>query len=259
MSSFWLTVLSIVWLVTSGVLVGMTNAYLDYTSPFVNIPIGQRSRVHDPLLEAMHFLFIKLHLPQKLPDMLVSLAPVIIGVRVVCGGHNKWVLLRRACWMIGAGYLMRVPFTLMTVLPNSNLDCHINPNPNFFLYSLELTLQLKKSCGDVVFSGHTVMFMSACLLWHHNPLKGWARWINSIVWIYSTAGISPLIAATSHYTIDCVLSMAFMLFVWKLYHFALYNDSMRTTNISWIIHHLDGCPKLHYSRLAISEAADYYS
>ncbi|KAJ9086951.1 hypothetical protein DSO57_1038202 [Entomophthora muscae] len=40
------------------------------------------------------------------------------------------------------------------------------PNPNHFYDALLLMAQLRYSCGDVFYSGHTILFMVCCLIWY---------------------------------------------------------------------------------------------
>ena len=67
-----------------------------------------------------------------------------------------------------------------------------------------------KSCGDLIFSGHTALIT----IWAMNIewQNGFVRntwWIRATCWIFSLWGVFKLIACRSHYTVDVVLGLYF--------------------------------------------------
>ncbi|KAJ9072373.1 hypothetical protein DSO57_1028232 [Entomophthora muscae] len=157
-----LTIAAIAFFLFSGFIASVANAFLDFENPFASD--SKRVVSHDPLLNLLHYLFVTLRLPKKLPDQLIPGVFPLVLIRIALGRNHSCLLLRRIAWMMGVGYFIRIPFVLMTMLPNPNPDCIPNPDSNFLLYAWKLFILSKESCGDVVFSGHTIPFMSAALI-----------------------------------------------------------------------------------------------
>ncbi|KAJ9051082.1 hypothetical protein DSO57_1008047 [Entomophthora muscae] len=218
-----LTIAAVAFFLFSGFIVSVVNAFLDNANPFAFDP--KRVVSYDPLLNLLHKWFVTLGLHKKLPDQLMPYAFPLSLIRIALGHNHSCLLLRRMTWIMGVGYFIRIPFTLMTMLPNPNPDCIPNPDSNFLLYAWKLTIQSKESCGDVVFSGHTIPFMSTALIWVYNPIPFFSQTANilcaTVVSIFSALSVLSLIAARYHYTLDCVLSASTMCILWKLYYFAL--------------------------------------
>ncbi|KAJ9055866.1 hypothetical protein DSO57_1038874 [Entomophthora muscae] len=239
-----LTLLAVGWFLSCTFITCLTNAYLDRANPFVALPFDERRRLPDPLVGILHHVYRSLLLPRELPDTLVHIAPMLMLLRVLLAGENAYLILRRLAYLVGVGYLVRAPFVVMTLLPNPLLDCRINPNPSLFLYALEMMAQWKTSCGDVVFSGHTIMFMSASLVWIENPVNWFSeqtkRLVEYSMIIFSALSILSLLGATYHYTLDCTLSILTMLFVWKFYHFVIRTHYFDDTYVGRLILWADG-------------------
>ncbi|KAI0244030.1 hypothetical protein L0F63_003325, partial [Massospora cicadina] len=205
-----LTLFAVAWFLLCTFLTSLVNVYLDRTNPFLVPPPSQRLRLPDPLLDAIYPEYLRAKLAPDWPDTLVHVAPVIMLLRVVLGGKEACWILRQLGYMVGTGYLIRLFFVSMTILPNSNVNCAFSIGSSLLHDTLQVMLQRKQTCGDVVFSGHTIMFMSASLVWVNNPLEWLEKRkpsVNLLTLIYSFVGVFSLIASSYHYTIDCVLSV----------------------------------------------------
>jgi hypothetical protein len=76
------------------------------------------------------------------------------------------------------------------------------------------------TCGDLIFSGHTVVFVLCALVWHNyyrnsstsfNPVK-------LIVWVCSIMGTVLLLVTRMHWTIDIALAYYITTSLWNFYH-----------------------------------------
>ncbi|KAJ9076135.1 hypothetical protein DSO57_1029184 [Entomophthora muscae] len=188
-----LTIAAVAFFLLSGFIVSIVNAFLDHENPFAFD--SKRVVSYDPLLNLLHKWFVTLGLPKKLPDQLMPYAFPLSLIRIALGRKHSCLLLRRITWIMGVGYFIRIPFTLMTMLPN--------PNPDW----------------------HTIPFISTALIWVYNPVPFFPQTANilcaTVVSIFSALSVLSLIAARYHYTLDCVLSASTMCILWKLYYFAL--------------------------------------
>lgn len=237
-----LTISAVLFFLFCAFLVSAVNALLDDLNPFAKDP-NSRVLAHDPLLILLNALFTKMKLHNKFPDQLVGFVFPIALSRIALGRDQTCLLLRRIAWMMSLAYLIRIPFTLMTMLPNPNPNCVSKPDSNFLLYVIDLVAQRKESCGDVVFSGHTIPFMACSLIWTFNPVPYFTRTANTlcsvILSLFSLFAVLSLIAARYHYTLDCVLSAGTMLILWKLYHFSLSQPPSDHWLYS-LVHYIDG-------------------
>eukprot|EP01102_Stenamoeba_stenopodia_P004254 TRINITY_DN14584_c0_g1_i1.p1 TRINITY_DN14584_c0_g1~~TRINITY_DN14584_c0_g1_i1.p1 ORF type:complete len:288 (-),score=42.09 TRINITY_DN14584_c0_g1_i1:77-940(-) len=82
------------------------------------------------------------------------------------------------------------------------------------------------SCGDLMFSGHTVHFTLCALTWqyyannpeYNNNSKLYVRSLQVIMWVLSICGICTLLMCKFHYSIDVLIALPLTLFVWARYH-----------------------------------------
>lgn len=239
-----LTLVAVAWFMLCTFLTSLINVYLDRANPFLSPPPSHRLRLPDLLLDVLNPEYIRARVAPTLPDTLVHLAPAVMFLRVVLGGRGSCWILRQLGYMVGTGYLIRLFFVSMTILPNSNVNCEFSIGSSLLHDTLLVMLQVKQTCGDVVFSGHTIMFMSASLVWVNNPLK-WVdqsvnRTINLVTIAYSFVGVFSLVASAYHYTIDCVLSVLTMIFLWSFYHHLVRTNHLDDSNISRLVNFIDG-------------------
>lgn len=71
------------------------------------------------------------------------------------------------------------------------------------------------TCGDLMFSGHSLVFTSLAL--------GWTYYSNTIVervaaWLYAGVGYFALLALRLHYADDILVAIYINVFLWVLYH-----------------------------------------
>ncbi|KAJ9083125.1 hypothetical protein DSO57_1037849 [Entomophthora muscae] len=219
------------------------------------MPPEQRKRAHDPLLLGLSKLFMAYKLPPSLPSLLVCMTPILFLTRALLSPSQKLVLLGRTFWLLGLGFLAQIPFTLMTRLPSPDPRCIPNPNSNLFIYTLELALGLKHSCGDVVFSCFTLLFVSSALLWILNPCfnSPLQQSVNMVISGYALVGILAQIGSQSHYTIDCVISIYVTVVSWCLYHYALRCGFSESSSITWLVARLEPPVTNDYSPIDSNE------
>ena len=108
-----------------------------------------------------------------LPDIFVILA-LIIGVVLLLSHHHRWIIARRLFFILGTLYLMRSVTMYVTVLPVPNRVVKCDPKMNHTSVSVivkrvwdtavggGLRISGKKNtCGDYIFSGHTVILITS--------------------------------------------------------------------------------------------------
>ncbi|KAJ9065661.1 hypothetical protein DSO57_1017235 [Entomophthora muscae] len=221
------TALAVLWFLVCAYIVCLANSYMDINNPSVAKKGADFYRLPDILIDLAFPTYKKWELPDTLPDTLVQVSTVFIFIRVLLGGQKAMLLLRRVLYTCGIVYLVRAPFIIMTVLPNPLEWCMSEPNPNHFYDALLLMAQVRYSCGDVLYSGHTIIFMICCLVWHDYSLFNNAmdHLIKAIAIMWGLFCLLILVISSYHYTVDVVVALLIVLFTWKAFY------CLATTNI----------------------------
>jgi len=93
-------------------------------------------------------------------------------------------------------------------------------------YFVETTFRMlmpgNTTCGDMVFSGHTMLLMLFSLTFHTYHKRTQTYWalngVKTAVWAWCVVGLLAILATRLHYTIDVLLGMYLSLTVWSSYH-----------------------------------------
>ncbi|KAG0418981.1 Phosphatidylcholine:ceramide cholinephosphotransferase 2 [Dictyocoela roeselum] len=108
-------------------------------------------------------------------------------------------------------YLLRITTVSVTNLPSPsacNKKVDILTNFNF------------NRCGDLIFSGHTIVFTTNSLVWSTYKITR-SVILNIVllmsVWIVSGVGVIGLLVFHKHYTVDVVISVYIAIGVWLLF------------------------------------------
>ena len=142
-------------------------------------------------------------------------------------------ILQRFFLSYGSIMALRTITLLMTSLPDPYPLCrhsapeaqrHWHDMPWSLIVSNAVAIANRDSsltCGDLIFSGHTSLFVLCALTLHTyyqgsvnhgvNPLK-------LLVWLLSVAGTVLLLISRMHYTIDIGISYFVTVTVWNFYH-----------------------------------------
>jgi len=78
------------------------------------------------------------------------------------------------------------------------------------------------TCGDMVFSGHTMLMILFALTFHtyyRRTERYWAlNGMKVAIWLWCFVGLGSIIATRLHYTIDVLLGIYLAVTVWTCYH-----------------------------------------
>jgi hypothetical protein len=78
------------------------------------------------------------------------------------------------------------------------------------------------TCGDMVFSGHTMLMILFALTFHtyyKRTARYWAlNGVKTVIWLWCFVGLASIIATRLHYTIDVLLGIYLSITVWTCYH-----------------------------------------
>ena len=155
---------------------------------------------------------------------------------------QRWIIWRRIFLVYGSVVFLRALTLLMTALPDPYALCAAHPRANFTWSGIpwssvpgDVVSLLGRSnasaddgdgtgaltCGDSVFSGHTVLFVLCALVWHtYFPGLVWSP-VNPVklfVWVLSVVGTQLLIITRMHWTLDIALAYYITITTWNFYH-----------------------------------------
>jgi len=176
---------------------------------------------------------------------------------------KRFLIFRRGFCHLGVMNFLRGMCVLLTTLPDANPICReqfFNEDGAYkklsvkdFLYrsfprALYVILDpaTNITCGDMVFSGHTVLFCMVMFgFWqycvpgqeknnHVGTMEFWAclisRWV---VYVLFTWCLCLIILSKLHYTLDVFIALFLSFFVWTSYHHACEIAELRKS-YSWI-------------------------
>ena len=200
------------------------------------------------------------------PDVLVIMSLLMTGSVILLHPH-RWILARRTFFIIAVLYLLRSVTMFVTVLPVANKTVYCSPQVKSSSVSLlasrviELSIGggmqisgLKKSCGDYIFSGHTVIMVTAMLIvreckwcgsrkilvlplvgevsltsmtsiFADSPAKFW--FLHGISTLTAWGGMGILLLAHGHYTIDVIIGYYASTRMFWTYHVLANNAQLK--------------------------------
>ena len=249
-----LTVLATVYVAACLYVACISNSVADRINPNNLLPVNQRRALPDPLMDAMNPVFKRWALPANLSDQLLLVAVVMILARAFTMGSQTFTTVRRVFFIAGAVYLLRACTVVITVLPNPLLECQSEPHPDLMYDAFLLFSARRVSCGDVFFSGHTIIFTTAILVWTTYS-RSYA--LRTLAVLIGLAGMVSLIASAYHYTIDVLVGFWATAYVWTMYHWSVTLPSLRRTWWARFLYRLDNSE--YYKKEGEAEESDMFS
>jgi len=196
----------------------------------------------DPLPDIILDFFRYQYWALTASEVLLSIQSVTAVL--ICIFHkHRFIVLRRLCLLLGLLYGYRAITMFVTVLPISNPNYQCDPKLTESGQYLTVLIVLRRAvkilsgfglsmngqhvfCGDFIFSGHTMIFLLCYLVIIEYTSKKlyilhWLAWINAII------GVTLLLMARGHYSIDVILAYWITTRLWYLYHSMTSNPSLK--------------------------------
>jgi len=107
-------------------------------------------------------------------DMYVTLIVCLTVLRFYLTPILRQTIFRRWLLVVSVLLLLRGCSIIITLLPDPYPTCKAPDLDNFWVDSILILLQIRRTCGDVLYSGHTVNITLAALVWteysHLSPI-----------------------------------------------------------------------------------------
>ncbi|CAK9297001.1 unnamed protein product [Gordionus sp. m RMFG-2023] len=189
-----------------------------------------------------------------LPDIFLDNIPIIPGAFLICEQigillgltlasicifhKHRFIILRRLCALTGTVFLLRCVTMVITSLsvPGSHLECHqvgIKTSlEDKIIRALKIwsgfgmSLVGIHSCGDYMFSGHTVILtMLNFFITEYTPRSFYL--VHTFSWVLNLFGIFFILAAHEHYSIDVFIAFYITTRLFLYYHSLANNRALR--------------------------------
>ena len=158
--------------------------------------------------------------------ILLVLLIMVLGLAVI--HKNRVIYARRVFTLMGTLYLMRCVSIVVTAVPapDPNKQCDVYPDSTLwhkwqrtlYMYSrMGVAMIGNRTCGDYIFSGHTVMLTLFNLSLNEYTPKSW-KIFHAFCWIMNFLGMFFILANRGHYTIDVVIAFYITTQLFGNYH-----------------------------------------
>lgn len=160
---------------------------------------------------------------------------LLIWLSVLLFHKHRFILFRRFNSLCGTVYLLRCVTMLITSLsvPGIHLSCAPREYSNWYAkfnqafviwHNVGLSIRGVRSCGDYMFSGHTVaLTMMNFFITEYTPRR--LYWLHTFTWLLNIFGIFFILSAHEHYSIDVFIAFYITSRLFMYYH-TLSNNSV---------------------------------
>jgi hypothetical protein len=174
---------------------------------------------YDKILPDIGFMTLP-HLKNEwISDVYIHSLLIIVIIRIIFTKYKE-VAFRRFFWITGLLYLFRSFTISFTILPTPYHGCTLQKHENPLLIALKVISAQHSTCGDVMYSGHTMILTTSALLWQlytndHIIIK-------ILIWLLSFIGMLIIISTHFHYSDDVIIAFLLTLALYIIYHWALW-------------------------------------
>jgi hypothetical protein len=171
--------------------------------------------------------------PPLLPDLLheaVDYVPAVFAVNImmalmiVCAviqllwplRLETFIILRRVCFVYSTAMVLRDFTFVFTNLPDPSPLCQPKEyvKLDFSPKSLITRLVGGLTCGDMIYSGHSMAILMPTMIVQHY-FKGWFVYV---MWVGVILTALMIIVTRLHYSVDVILSFIIYPSLWWMYH-----------------------------------------
>ncbi|XP_037084226.1 sphingomyelin synthase-related protein 1-like [Pollicipes pollicipes] len=168
---------------------------------------------------------------------LIGTTLLLIWAGVLLVHKHRFILIRRFNSLCGTVYLLRcitmlitslsVPGTHLTCAPRAYGDLHAKLQQAYSIWlNAGLSIQGVRSCGDYMFSGHTVaLTMLNFFITEYTPRR--IYFLHTFTWLLNVFGVFFILSAHEHYSIDVFIAFYITSRLFMYYHTLANNQVTR--------------------------------
>jgi len=158
---------------------------------------------------------------------------MVVWILVLLFHKHRFILMRRFFSIVGTIFLLRCVTMIITSLsvPGTHLDCKPRPygtwgerlrNAYVIWSGVGLSIQGVRTCGDYMFSGHTVsLTLLNFFITEYTSRR--IYWLHTFTWLCNLFGIFFILAAHEHYSIDVFVAFYISSRLFLYYHTLVNN------------------------------------
>lgn len=147
---------------------------------------------------------------------------IITAVAFIIFHPGRAKIFKRFCFLQGTMFILRSVTIVVTLLPNPYKMCVLHPErtESFIAEGLKVMGGSRYTCGDVMYSGHSVNMTIMNLVWQEYYPASWrsAALVRSLWWMINIGGLLMCVTTHFHYTVDVIIGSVLACLFWALYH-----------------------------------------
>jgi len=167
---------------------------------------------------------------------LCGMTLLAIWLLMIMFHKHRWIIVRRFFAIAGTIFLLRCVTMLITSLsvPGVHLDCKPRPygswanrlrNAYIIWSGAGLSLQGVRTCGDYMFSGHTVsLTLLNFFITEYTSRR--VYFLHTFTWLCNCFGVFFILAAHEHYSIDVFVAFYITSRLFLYYHTLVNNRAV---------------------------------
>jgi len=170
--------------------------------------------------------------------MILTLGAVFFCILLL--HRYRWIIFRRFTAITGTVFLLRCVTMLVTSLsvPGSHLKCDVEVGATheekliqaWTIFShLALSVSGVRTCGDYMFSGHSVMLTILNYFINEYTPDSW-RGLHTFSWLLNCFGMFFILAGHEHYTIDVFIAFYISSRLFLYYHSLANSQAVKSVD-----------------------------
>ncbi|TYZ65473.1 hypothetical protein PybrP1_005037 [[Pythium] brassicae (nom. inval.)] len=180
-----------------------------------------------------------------LPDEFLAAVGTCIGILLIVH-PRRLLILRRFCAIFACINMMRAFCVAVTSLPDASPNCISQAFDRAWKVLVRPSQHI--TCGDMVFSGHTVFFMLCAMTVKTYCVKSelntpFTRRFPYVLWmvryyVYTGVafGVFAIVGTRLHYTLDVLIAVYITAQVWATYHWLCAHPKSSFRVLNWLEH-----------------------
>lgn len=169
---------------------------------------------------------------EAIPDMCIMLMVLLTSLLTAFNRHSM-AMARRFFTVYGLLMLFRSICIVVTSLPDAHPACRKATPGTSMVKDMEIRDVIARglqmlvpvghfTCGDMVYSGHTMVLVLCGMMWHtYYKIRPGTFAINPVkvlIWLIVVVGLFFIVVTRLHYTLDVIVALYLSATLWSAYH-----------------------------------------